>query len=56
MLEKIICIEVARIYAGKDWHKLSPEEKKMIPLLEMCKYILPTNQPNGFVGKVNPNM
>lgn len=47
-----ICKKVAKIYAGKDWHKLSTEERDLVELLEKYGHILPINPPNGFVGKV----
>lgn len=47
---KEICKMVAKIYAGKNWHKLSSKEKNLICLLEKFGYIIPNNPTNGFVG------
>lgn len=46
-----ICKKVAEIYAGKDWHKLSPKERNVVRMLEENGYIAPNKPENGFVGK-----
>lgn len=43
--------KVAKIYAGKDWHKLSANEKEVVKILEEGGYILPNSPADGFVGK-----
>jgi hypothetical protein len=42
----------ASMYAGKDWHKLSPKEKELIKMLEKSGYIVSNNPANGFVGEL----
>lgn len=52
-MEKEICKAVAGIYAGKNWHhELTGKERDLVRMLERCKYIIPNNPANGFVGKV----
>lgn len=51
-MEKEISVKTAEIYAGEDWHKLSPKEKELVKLLEKGGYIIPNYFVNGFVGKV----
>lgn len=50
-MEKEICKRVAEIYAGRDWHKLSSEEKDLVKMLEKGGYVILNNPANGFVGK-----
>ncbi|KKP98929.1 MAG: hypothetical protein US71_C0001G0096 [Parcubacteria group bacterium GW2011_GWD2_38_12] len=50
-MEKEICKMVAEIYAGKDWHKISVKEEKLVALLEKGGYTIPNKPANGFVGK-----
>ncbi len=52
-MEKEICKKVAMIYANKDWHKLSPDERGLVESLEKDGYIIPNNPANGFVGKAS---
>ena len=51
MEEEEICKKVAGIYAGKDWHKLSVEEKELVALLEKSGYIISNDPADGFIGK-----
>ncbi len=53
-MEKEICKKVAEIYAGEDWHKLSPKEKELVRLLEKGGYIIPNKPANGFVDARAP--
>ncbi|MFC1731269.1 hypothetical protein ACFL6I_13125 [candidate division KSB1 bacterium] len=46
----------ARIYAGKDWHKLSEAERKLVKLLEEVGLIIPNEPANGSVGKIVPRL
>ncbi len=46
-----ICRLVARIYAGKDWHKLTLNEERLGKMLEENGFIIPNNPENGFVGR-----
>lgn len=48
-MEKEICKIVAKIYADKDWHKLSSDEVKLVDSLKKAGYIKAT--ASGFVGK-----
>ena len=50
-MEKEICKKVSEIYAGRNWHKLSPDEKALVEMLRRGGYIIPNDPPNGFVGK-----
>jgi len=52
-MERDICKKAAEVYAGRDWHKLSPEEKALVELLRRSGYIKPNDPPNGFVGKAS---
>jgi len=51
-MKKKICKKVTKIYAGRNWHKLSSEEQDLVKLLEKGGYIIPNNPANGFVGMV----
>lgn len=51
-MEKEICKKAAEVYAGRNWHKLSQEERALVELLRRGGYIKPNDPPNGFVGKV----
>lgn len=51
-MEDEIALLVASIYAGKDWHKLSEDEQKLVALLEKQGHLIPNNPTNGFVGRV----
>lgn len=50
-MEKEISKKAAEIYARKDWHKLSAEERDLVRMLERGRYILLNKPENGFVGK-----
>lgn len=41
----------ARIYAMKDWHKLSVDEQNLVGLLELTGKLTVNKPANGFVGK-----
>ncbi len=49
--EREICTKVSKIYAGRDWHKLSNKERELVKLLEECGYIALNDPANGFVGR-----
>lgn len=46
--------EVAREYAGKDWHKLSARQREIVRLLEELRYLRVNKPANGFVGTPPP--
>jgi len=46
-----ICLELARLYSGRDWHALSFVQKKLVSDLEKIGYLKPNEPVNGFVGK-----
>jgi len=51
-MEHEICKKVAEIYAERDWHKLSGQERELVKLLEDAGYIIPNAPADGFTGKV----
>lgn len=46
-----LCNTLARHYAGKDWHKLSIRERRIVRMLEKNERLSVNNPPDGFVGK-----
>lgn len=50
--EKAICRSLAKLYAGMDWHRLSPLQRDLVADLERLGYLLP-NPGSGFVGKAS---
>lgn len=54
IVETNIASLAAKIYARKDWHKLTSDEQALVEMLEEGKYLLPAK--NGFVGaQTTPN-
>lgn len=51
MFEKIAKI-AAKLYSGRDWHKLSQEERGLVKSLEESGLITLNSPANGFVGRV----
>lgn len=51
--EEITCQQVAKIYSGKDWHKLSLEERKLVGDLVQAGWLDENKPANGFVGKAS---
>lgn len=50
--ENNICRKVARIYEGRDWHKLSITERILVDDLVKLKFLDVNKPANGFVGKI----
>lgn len=46
-----ICLELARLYSGRDWHALPFLQQKLVRDLEAIGYLIPNDPANGFVGK-----
>lgn len=42
----------SKAFAGRDWHKLNPKEKKLVEALENAGYIKVNIPSTGFVGKI----
>lgn len=49
--EQIICKKVAKLFSGRDWHKLTVDEVEIVADLTQAGWIEEKIQPNGFVGK-----
>ena len=43
--------KAARVYQGRDWHDLSPDERGLCTFLELSGYLMKNDPPNGFVGR-----
>ncbi len=44
-------ILAANIFAGRDWHNLTLDERDLVDALEASGYIQKKERPNGFVGR-----
>ena len=44
------CRFAAKLYANRDWHRLTKEEEVLTDALEDLGYLIKHNPPNGFVG------
>lgn len=53
--EESICEKVARLYSGRDWHKLTKAEQEIVSDLEKVGWFFINEPTNGFVGRVNSN-
>ena len=47
-----LAILAAKTLAGKDWHRLTTDEKALVAKLQERKYLTVNSPVNGFVGKV----
>lgn len=46
-----IARKAARIYAGRDWHRLSETEQELVEMLKQEGYLSTRQIPDGFVGR-----
>jgi hypothetical protein len=51
--EEMICRKVAKFYEGKDWHRLSLEEREIVGDLVQAGWLSENRPANGFVGKTS---